>query len=86
MVVGATYARELAEIRRVAPQITFLVPGIGVQGGDVKKSILAGKDLGGKGMIINSSRGIIFADPGKNFAMAAREKAKSLKEEINKYR
>ena len=79
MVMGATYPEELAEIRKIAGDMTFLVPGIDAQGGDVEKTVKAGLNAQGKGMMINSSRGIIFAtDP--------RKEAKKLKDEINKYR
>ncbi|MDO8609612.1 MAG: orotidine-5'-phosphate decarboxylase, partial [bacterium] len=61
LVVGATYPQELAEIRKITGDMTFLVPGIGVQGGDVEKTVKAGLNSKGAGMIINSSRGIIYA-------------------------
>lgn len=79
LVVGATYPEELKEIRAVIGDITFLTPGIGAQGGDVKKAVEAGTTPNGTGMIINSSRGIIYAD---NPGLAA----KTLRDEINKYR
>jgi orotidine-5'-phosphate decarboxylase len=79
MVIGATYPEELSEVRKIAGDMTFLVPGIGAQGGDVEKTVKAGLNSKGAGMIINSSRGIIFAEN-------PREEAKKLKEEINKYR
>lgn len=79
LVVGATYPEELAEVRRLAGDMWFLVPGIGTQGGDVEKTVKAGLNSKGTGMIINSSRGIIFAkDPG--------EEARKLRDEINRYR
>ena len=86
MVVGATWPEQLKKIRRMAPEIVFLVPGIGAQGGDVEKTIKAGMDRNGAGMIINSSRGIIYASSGRDFAQKAREEAQKLKDEINKYR
>lgn len=86
LVVGATYLKELKKIRKIAPQIIFLIPGIGAQGGDIEKTIKAGKDNRGAGMIINSSRGIIFASNGRDFAQAARKKTAALKNLINKYR
>lgn len=79
LVVGATYPEEMKKIRQLCPEITFLVPGVGAQGGEVKATVEAGLNSAKKGMIINSSRGIIFAaDP----AVAARK----LRDEINKYR
>ena len=86
LVVGATYPRELGEIRALAGNMPFLVPGIGVQGGDIEKVVVNGKTPDGTGMIINSSRGILYAEGGKNFALAARAAAIWLKDEINKYR
>lgn len=79
LVVGATYPGELAEIRNVIGDIPFLTPGIGAQGGDVEKAVKAGTTADGTGMIINSSRGIIYAD---NPGVAA----KTLRDEINLYR
>ena len=66
--------------------MTFLVPGIGAQGGDVEKTVKAGLNSKKRGMIINSSRGIIFASNGEDFVEKAREEAQKLKEEINKFR
>ncbi len=86
MVVGATYPEELAEVRKIAGDMTFLVPGIGAQGGDVEKTVAAGKNSQGAGMMINSSRGIIFASSGEDFADKAREETAKLRDEINKYR
>ncbi|MBI3366118.1 orotidine-5'-phosphate decarboxylase [Candidatus Roizmanbacteria bacterium] len=86
LVVGATYPEELAEVRKIAGDITFLVPGIGAQGADVEKTVKAGLNSMKTGMIINSSRGIIFASDGKDFAEKAREETKKLRDEINRYR
>lgn len=79
LVVGATYPEATAKIREIVGDMTFLMPGIGAQGGDVESAVKAGINSDKKGLIINSSRGIIFSqDP--------REEALKLKEEINKYR
>jgi orotidine-5'-phosphate decarboxylase len=86
MVVGATWPEQLKEVRQIAPNITFLVPGIGAQGGDVEKTVRAGLDKNGAGMIINSARGIIYASSGENFTQTARQETLKLREEINKYR
>lgn len=86
LVVGATYPQELAEIRAIAGDMTFLVPGIGAQGGDIEKTVKAGLNSQKAGMIINSSRGIIFASNGTDFAEKAREETQKLRDEINKYR
>lgn len=86
LVVGATYPEELAEIRNITEDMTFLVPGIGTQGGNVEKTIKAGLNSSGDGMIVNSSRGIIFASTSEDFTDKAREETVLLKEEINTYR
>lgn len=86
LVVGATYPKELAEIRKLAGNMTFLVPGVGTQGGDLEKTVKAGLNTKNAGMVINSSRGIIFASTGKDFAQKIRQKATNLRNEINKYR
>jgi orotidine-5'-phosphate decarboxylase len=86
LVVGATYPRELGEIRSLVGDMPLLVPGIGAQGGDVEKAVSLGKTPAGTGLIINSSRGIIYAGQGENFAETAREAALQLRDEINKYR
>jgi orotidine 5'-phosphate decarboxylase subfamily 2 len=79
LVVGATYPQELAEIRRIAGDMTFLVPGIGAQGGDVEKTVKAGLNSKKKGIIINSSRGIIFAEDPKKEAEVLRDKINSFR-------
>lgn len=86
LVMGATYPEELKKVRGLVGEIPFLIPGIGVQGGDLEKTVRNGKDSQGAGMIIHSARGIIFASPDKDFAQAARREAQKLKEKINKYR
>ncbi len=79
LVVGATYPEELGKVRKIVGEMTLLVPGIGAQGGDVEKTVKAGLNSKKAGMIINSSRGIIFADN-------PRAEAQKLRDEINKYR
>jgi orotidine-5'-phosphate decarboxylase len=86
LVVGATYPDELKEVRDITGEIPLLVPGIGAQGGDVEKAVTNGRDGNGAGMIINSSRGIIYAGSGTDFAEAARAATIELRDEINKFR
>ncbi|MBI5614509.1 orotidine-5'-phosphate decarboxylase [Candidatus Gottesmanbacteria bacterium] len=86
LVVGATYPEELAAVRKIAGDMTFLVPGIGAQSGDVEKTVKAGLNSKKSGMIINSSRGIIFASSGDDFAKKSKEETKKLKNATNKYR
>jgi orotidine-5'-phosphate decarboxylase len=86
LVVAATYPQELGEIRSLVGEMPLLVPGIGAQGGEVKSAVLNGKSKNGQGMIINSSRGIIYASEKDNFVEAARAAAIALRDEINLYR
>ncbi len=86
LVVGATYPRELKPIRENHPDMPLLIPGIGAQGGDLEKAVLYGTDTNGEKAIINSSRQIIFASSGKDFARAARKAAEGLRNQINDYR
>ncbi|HZZ99749.1 MAG TPA: orotidine-5'-phosphate decarboxylase [Candidatus Paceibacterota bacterium] len=86
LVVGATYPEELNEIRGVAGDLPILIPGIGAQGGDLEKTVKAGRDSRGQGMIINSSRGIIFASRRNTFAEAARRETQKLHNLIDQYR
>jgi orotidine-5'-phosphate decarboxylase len=71
LVVGATYPREMADLRRAHPDVPFLVPGIGAQGGDLEATLEAGLDAHGAGLLINSSRGIIYAGGGSAGAIGA---------------
>ena len=64
----------------------FLVPGVGAQGGDVKALVEAGQTNDGTGMIINSSRAVLYASAGKDFAEAARSVTLTMRDEINRYR
>ncbi len=78
LVLGATYPADLKKARELTGNTTFLIPGIGAQGGDIQATVEAAKNSDGRGMIINSSRGIIFAE---NPA----EEAQKLRDEIRKY-
>ncbi|HUV46714.1 MAG TPA: orotidine-5'-phosphate decarboxylase [Candidatus Bathyarchaeia archaeon] len=82
LVIGATYPDELKIVRKIVGKILLLIPGIGAQGGSIEKTLKAGDG----NMIINSSRSIIFASSGNDFAEAARRETQSLKNKINKYR
>ncbi len=64
----------------------FRVPGVGAQGGDVAAAVRAGRTADGKGLLVNSSRGILYASSGPDFADAARVAARTLRDEINQYR
>jgi len=82
-VVGATYPTELKLIREAHPDMPILIPGIGAQGGDLTLAVRYGIDARGGGVIINSSRQIIYASAEDDFAEAARQAASSLREQIN---
>lgn len=86
LVVGATYPDEMKQIRNIVGDMLFLVPGVGAQGGDVEAIMAAGLDSRNQGMMISSSRGIIYASAGEDFAQAARSEAQKLKDEINQHR
>jgi len=86
LMVGATYPKELASIRAIAGTMPILVPGIGAQQGNMQAMLEAGLTADGKGLIINSSREIIFASNQPDFAEAARQKTLDARETINKYR
>ncbi len=86
LVVGATHPEELMAVRRIAPELPLLIPGIGAQGGDVEQTVRFGTSADGKKAIINSSRGIIYASAGDDFAQAAREKTIELRDTINRWR
>lgn len=82
LVVGATYPDELKNVRKIVGDMPILVPGIGAQKGDLEATVKAGLDSTGFGMIINSARGIIFADKEDVMGGAERE-AKKLRNQIN---
>lgn len=90
LVVGATFPQELARVRQAVGDMPLLVPGIGAQGGDIEASVAAGRTAAGTGMMINSSRAILYATPdaaaGEDFAQAARRVARETRDAINRYR
>jgi orotidine-5'-phosphate decarboxylase len=81
LVVGATYPAEMAALRAAHPRLTFLVPGIGAQGGDLAAILAAGLNAAGTGLLINSARGVIYAGGGE--AAAIRAAARELYAGIN---
>ena len=83
LVVGATYPRELAEVREIVGQMPLLVPGVGAQGGDVAQAVGNGQTLDGAGLVISSSRAILYASAAADFADAARKAAVTLRDQIN---
>jgi len=82
VVVGATRPEGLASVRTQLPEHFFLVPGVGAQGGTVEDVMKAGAIAGEVGLMINSSRGILYASSGEDFAEAAAAEAKRLVDEM----
>ena len=83
-VVGATQGQMFEDIRKVAPRHFLLVPGVGAQGGSLEEVCKYGMLPDDIGLLVNSSRGIIFASQGENFAEVAAEKAKELQAQMAK--
>ena len=82
LVVGATYPAQAREIRATAPELPFLVPGIGAQQGDIWAAVEAGLDAHGRGIVVNASRGITYASRGEDWQQAARDAATALRERL----
>ena len=85
LVVGATYPKELAEVRAIVGDMPILVPGIGAQGGDLEAAVAAGKTAAG-GLMVSSSRAILYAGNGEDFAGAARAAAMDTRDAIERRR
>ena len=89
-VVGATYPAELAAARALAPTASFLIPGIGAQGGDLTAAVAHGQTVGqapdAVGPVINAGRSVLYASAGVDFAQAARAAALTLRDAINDLR
>jgi orotidine-5'-phosphate decarboxylase len=86
LVTGATWPEEIRRVRALAGDMPLLVPGIGAQGGDIEAVMHAGRTSEGLGLMINSSRGIIYAGHGEDFAQAARKATIELRDTINRCR
>ena len=86
LVVGATFPAEIARVREIVGDLPLLVPGIGAQGGDIEATVKAGQTADGSGLMINSSRAILYAGRDENFAAAARRVAEETRDAINRYR
>jgi orotidine-5'-phosphate decarboxylase len=87
LVIGATVPNDLAEVRQVVgDKMVLLVPGIGAQGGDLEATLKAGLSHDGRGLIINSSRDILYQSSGEDFAEAARARASATRQLINSFR
>jgi orotidine-5'-phosphate decarboxylase len=88
LVVGATFPHELEQVRKIVGDMPLLVPGIGAQGGDIEATVKAGRSSSGAGMMINSSRAILYAKPEANehFTEAASRVAQQTRDAINQFR
>jgi len=91
LVVGATYPEEIERVRALAPNLPLLIPGIGAQGGDAAATVRAGwrADANGRTtapIIVSSSRAVLYASRGENFAQAARQAALATRAELNSAR
>jgi orotidine-5'-phosphate decarboxylase len=86
LVVGATFPEEIARVRAIAPELPLLVPGIGAQGGDIAATVAAGRTAAGTGLMLNSSRAILYAGDGADYAQAARAAAQATRVAINRCR
>ncbi|MGY1458200.1 MULTISPECIES: orotidine-5'-phosphate decarboxylase [unclassified Luteimonas] len=85
LVVGATWPEQLREVRAIVGDMPLLVPGIGAQGGDLEAVMRHARDAGGNGVLVSSSRAILYAE-GDDFASAAATAARTLREDINRWR
>ena len=83
LVMGATAPKQMKGVRKACPDLPILIPGVGAQGGDLADSVRYGVDARGRNAVINSSRGIIYASSGPDYAQAARQAAGDLREAIN---
>ena len=88
LVVGATFPAEIARVRQLAPTLPLLIPGVGAQGGDAEATVKAGlvRDAAGRStgpIVVNSSRAVLYASAGEDFASAARAAAQATRRQLN---
>jgi orotidine-5'-phosphate decarboxylase len=86
LVTGATWPEELGRVRAIVGNMPLLVPGIGAQGGDIAAVMQHGQTSDGTGLMISSSRAIIYASSGSDFAEAAHQKADEMRKSVNSFR
>ncbi|MGV8941776.1 MAG: orotidine-5'-phosphate decarboxylase [Lysobacter sp.] len=86
LVVGATWPEQLREVRAIVGELPFLVPGVGAQGGDVEAVVKNAKTADGTGLMVSSSRAVLYASGGEDFAAAAAAVAREMRDHINRYR
>jgi orotidine-5'-phosphate decarboxylase len=85
LVVGATFPGEIARVRELAPTLPLLIPGVGAQGGDGAATVRAGWRADAS-IVVNSSRAVLYASSGDDFASAARRVAQATRLELNAHR
>jgi orotidine-5'-phosphate decarboxylase len=83
LVVGATQPEELRRVREIVGDLPLLVPGVGAQGGDVAAVVRNGATRDGTGLIVNSSRAVLYASSGDDYANAARQAVIALRDALN---
>jgi orotidine-5'-phosphate decarboxylase len=87
LVVGATFPAEIARVRELAPTLPLLIPGVGAQGGDAAATVQAGWRRDGQQttgpIVVNSSRAVLYASSGEDFASAARSVADATRRALN---
>ena len=86
LVMGATWPDQLTRVRQLCPELPILLPGVGSQEGDLAQAVRAAMDAGGEGFIVSSSRQVLYAGAGDDFAQSARRVALALREQINRER
>jgi orotidine-5'-phosphate decarboxylase len=86
LVVGATWPEQLREVRAIVGDMPFLVPGVGAQGGDVEAVVTHAKAADGTGLMVSSSRAILYASSGDDYADAAARETRTLRDAINRFR
>ena len=86
LVVGATWPEQLREVRAIVGDLPFLVPGVGAQGGDVEAVVRNGRTADGTGLLVSSSRAILYASTADDHATASAAAARALRDEINRHR
>jgi orotidine-5'-phosphate decarboxylase len=86
LVVGATWPEQLREVRAIVGDLPFLVPGVGAQGGDAEAVVRNAKTADGTGLVVSSSRAILYASSGDDYADAAAAAARELRDALNRAR
>ena len=84
--MGATQGKAIRGLRELAPELPFLLPGGGTQGGDLESAVRQGQFASGGGLLVNASRGVIYASDDSDFETAARRAAEALRAAINRFR